>query len=436
MAKETVKVPDIGTEDAVDVIEILVAVGDTLAEEDSLVTLESAKASVEVPSPLAGKVLSLSVKVGDQVHMGDALLELDTAESNTAESTEAENDETETVEESEFNPIDDSESEPAPKPVTPQPEKTTPAISAQPAPTTTPETASATTSAVHAGPAVRKLARQMQIDLAAITHTSGNNGRITKEDVYAHVANQAGSSGNGRLPVIDFSRYGEVEAVPTSRLQRTAAQHLQQGWQTIPQVTQHEEVDITELEAFRKAENQRRPDTKLTLLAFVAKAVVAALIEFPRFNASLSPDGQQLIMKHYTHLGFAVDTERGLLVPVLKDADKLGVRQLAGGVADLAEKARNKALYPSDMEGASFTLSSLGGIGGTAFTPLVNWPQVAILGISRAQIRPVWQDDAFQPRLMLPLSLSYDHRVIDGADAARFVVYLHEQLNDIRRLLL
>jgi pyruvate dehydrogenase E2 component (dihydrolipoamide acetyltransferase) len=294
---------------------------------------------------------------------------------------------------------------------------------------------------VHAGPAVRKLARQLGVDLAQVTAASGQHQRIVKEDVYALVAarlQQPAGTALAALSDIDFAQFGEIEKVATSNLKRTAARRLQQNWQQVPQVTQHELADITELEAFRQAENQRNPQIKLTLLAFVARAVVAALRQFPRFNASLNSDGNELILKHYIHLGFAVDSDRGLLVPVLKDADRLGVRDIAQGLASLADKARNRKLLPADMQGASFTLSSLGGIGGTAFTPLVNHPEVAILGLSRADWQPLWRPDKekFKPRLMLPLSLSYDHRVIDGADAARFVVFLREQLADLRRLLL
>ena len=402
MSTEIIKVPDIGSSDPVDVIELLVKVGDTLAQDDSLLVLESAKASVEVPSPVAGKVLALSVKVGDRVKVGDDLMEVEVGAKPAAA--------------------------PAPD-----------AVGASPAGEFAAKGDAYTT--VHAGPAVRKLARQLGVDLTQIRAASGQHQRILKEDVYALVATrlqQPAGTALTPLPDIDFAQFGETEKVATSNLKRTAARHLQQSWQQVPQVTQHELADITKLEAFRKAENKRNPQVKLTLLAFVARAVVAALREFPHFNASLSSDGSELILKRYIHLGFAVDSDRGLLVPVLKDADKLGVREIAKGIAELADKARSRKLLPADMQGASFTLSSLGGIGGTAFTPLVNHPEVALLGLSRADWQPVWRPDKekFKPRLMLPLSLSYDHRVIDGADAARFVVFLREQLADARRLLL
>lgn len=428
MSKEIIRVPDIGSSDPVDVIELLVQVGDTLTQDASLLVLESAKASVELPSPVAGKVLALKVKVGDRVQVGDALLEVEVDSDKAPQPSVGASHAGEPVSEApqtlaDVDGVKDS-----------QPLEGAGSIGEPPAASHDQDA-----TLVHAGPAVRKLARQLGVSLAEV-QASGAHQRILKEDVHAYVARrlqQPSGSVLASLPEIDFSQFGEIERVATSSLRRTAARRLQQGWQQIPQVTQHELVDITELEAFRQAENQRQPQ-KLSLLAFVARALVAALHEFPHFNASLSGDGSELILKHYVHLGFAVDTERGLLVPVLKNADHLGVRDIAQGVAVLADKARSRKLLPTDMQGASITISSLGGIGGTAFTPLVNYPEVAILGLSRADWQPLWQQDSgsFEARLMLPLSLSYDHRVIDGAEAARFVVFLREQLTDLRRLLL
>lgn len=431
MAKYQVTVPDIGSSDPVDVIELLVAVGDKVAVDDSLLVLESEKASVEMPSPVAGKVTQWLVALGASVNTGDVVLELEVAAEESASADTAE-------------VVDKAVAGEQPVSVAPAPTQAdtpaaVPAGDAVVAPRQVeaePVQTAGTLPAVHAGPAVRKLARQMGIDLAHLPTGSGTNGRLVKEDVFEFVRQGAGKTAS--VPEVDFSQFGEVERQPLSTLRQTAARHLQQGWQVIPQVTQHELTDITELEAFRRAENARHPEVKLTLLAFVARAVVGALQVFPQFNSSLTASGNELIIKHYCHLGFAVDTEHGLLVPVLKDADRLGVRAIAQSVAGLAEQARNRKLQPRDMQGASFTITSLGGIGGTAFTPLVNSPQVAILGISRADWQPVWQPDSqtFVPRLMLPLSLSYDHRVIDGADAARFVVHLAASLSDLRRLLL
>lgn len=427
MAKHQVTVPDIGSTDPVDVIELLVQAGDSVEVDTSLLVLESAKASVEMPSPVAGKLVKWLVKLGDSVNTHDVVAEIETAEGVEKKAEE--------------KPAEKTE------PVVEQKEVTAQAQAEVEAPSETEKakqeakthkTVSAPSSVVHAGPAVRKLARQMGIDLAQVTQGTGVNGRIVKDDVYRFVKQGGAGAAATSLPDIDFSQFGAIDVQPLSTLRQTAAKNLQQGWQIIPQVTQHDLVDVTELDAFRKAQNQQSPDIKLSLLAFVAKAAVAALKAFPHFNSSLAANGKELVIKQYYHMGFAVDTERGLLVPVLKNIDQLGVNAIAQGVASLAEQARNRKLQPKDMQGASFTITSLGGIGGTAFTPLVNHPQVAILGISRADWQPVWNAQAqqFEPRLMLPLSLSYDHRVIDGADAARFVVLLRDLLSDVRRLLL
>lgn len=442
MAKEKVQVPDIGSDDPVDVVELLVAKGDSIAEEDSLLVLESAKASVEVPSPVTGKVLKLLVKAGDRVNAGDDLMEVD-VQSDAASATDnkeaAQAEEPETTEETKAN-VDGKQESEVEQQSKPEPEAES--TSAPKPPSASSADSPADDTDIHAGPAVRKLGREMGVDLHQVTQPTGNHGRITREDVHAFVAQKIQQGGvTAAAADIDFSKFGDIETVPTSRLRQTAAKHLQQNWQQVPQVTQHERVDITQLERFRREENANNPDHKLSLLAFVAKAVTVILRQFPHFNASLSADTQSLILKHYTHLGIAVDSEKGLLVPVLRNADKLGVREIANGIADLAAQARHNKLLPKDMQGASFTLSSLGSIGGTAFTPLVNAPEVAILGISRADWQPVWKDVAegeghFAPRLMLPLSLSYDHRVIDGADAVRFIVSLRDCLQDVRRMIL
>lgn len=410
MRVETVRVPDMGTTEPVDVIELLVQEGVTVTPEASLLVLESAKASVELPSPVAGKVVRLHVKVGERVQTGDALLDVEVAGDEGA-------------------PVA-LPGKPVERPAAV--ETVRPAASADVArqtPVSTPP--SVTTGLVHAGPAVRKLARQLGVDLAQV-QGSGPHGRLLKEDLFAQVARQLRAAGLPPLPEIDFSRFGAIEKQATSGFRRTLAQHLQQGWNSIPQVTQHDTADITRLDAWRRKENLRNPGRKLSLLAQVAQAVIAALKAFPRFNASLAEGGNTLVLKRYIHLGFAVDTERGLLVPVLKDADRLEVAELSAAIATLADKARGRKLFPADLEGASFSITSLGSIGGGHFTPLVNAPEVAILGIGRAGLQPVWVGDAqaghAEPGLILPLSLSYDHRVVDGADAARFLVFLKQQL--------
>ncbi|HAI89430.1 MAG TPA: dihydrolipoamide acetyltransferase, partial [Alcanivorax sp.] len=296
---------------------------------------------------------------------------------------------------------------------------------------------------VHAGPAVRKLARETGVDLGTVP-PSGPKDRILKEDVHAHIKQRmeqpaaAGGAGAPDLPEIDFSEFGPVERDELNKLRKVAARNLHRSWVTIPHVTQFDEADITELEAFRKSQNKalEKEGVKLTMLAFLVQACARALRQFPRVNSSLEPSGEALILKDYVHIGIAVDTPNGLVVPVLRDADKKGLSQIATEIGELAAKARDRKLSPADMKGATFSISSLGGIGGTAFTPIVNWPEVAILGVSRSDTKPVWDGTAFQPRLMLPLSFSYDHRVIDGADAARFTTYLSGLLGDMRRALL
>ena len=420
---ETVSVPDLGDIDSAEIIEVNVAVGDELEQEQVIVVVESDKASLEIPAPSAGKVESVAVKVGDKVGTGDALLTMAVSGGDTK--AEA---------------ADKPETKPAPAPGQTTTEQ-------KPAPATSQPTATDSGSpskSVHAGPAVRKLAREMGVDLAQVNGT-GPKDRILKEDVHAWVKQRLegapAAAGGGlavELPEIDFSQFGEIERLELNKLRKVSAQNLTRSWLTIPHVTQHEMADITGLEAFRKQQNKvlEKEGVKLTMLAFLVSACARALQEFPRFNSSLENSGEALIQKHYINIGIAVDTPNGLVVPVIKDADKKGLKAIAQEMGELAEKARNRKLTPADMKGGTFSISSLGGIGGTAFTPIVNWPEVAILGVSRSDMQPVWDGEQFQPRLMLPLSLSYDHRVIDGADAARFTAYLSQLLTDMRRALL
>lgn len=427
---ETVTVPDLGDIDSAEIIEVNVAVGDSLEAEQVIVVLESDKASLEIPAPSAGKVESVAVKVGDKVGTGDTLLTMAVSGGQPTADQQGE--------------ADEKPEEPATAPAsqqaqTAQTQKPAPAASSSPA-----ADSGAPSKSVHAGPAVRKLAREMGVDLAQV-HGSGPKERILKEDVHAWVKQRLegapAASGGGpavALPEIDFSQFGEVERQELNKLRKVSAQNLTRSWLTIPHVTQHDNADITDLEAFRKQQNKalEKEGVKLTMLAFLVSACARALKEFPRFNSSLENSGEALIQKHYINIGIAVDTPNGLVVPVIKDADRKGLKAIALEMGELAEKARNRKLTPADMKGGTFSISSLGGIGGTAFTPIVNWPEVAILGVSRSDLQPVWDGEQFQPRLMLPLSLSYDHRVIDGADAARFTTCLSQLLTDMRRALL
>jgi len=442
MPKQKVTVPDIGDIDKVQVVEVLVSAGDRVGKDDSLVSLESDKATMDVPSPFAGTSREGKVKSGDQVGEGDLLLVLDREEAAAPEpqpKPEAE---------SAAAGSDVSEgSAPVPPPAAPQ--------AAQESSAAEPPRAEAghggpapldefPGSRAYASPAVRMLARELGVDLERV-QGSGRKGRILKEDVQTWVKKRltepAGAGGGFSLPempVIDFSRFGEIERKPLARIQRISGPNLHRSWLHVPHVTQHDEADITELEAFRRAhkDEAKAQGFSLTPLAFVMKAVVRALAEFPALNSSLDPDGEHLILKKYYHLGVAVDTPGGLVVPVVRDVDHKGVFDLARELADVSSRTREGKLKPEELRGASFTLSSLGSIGGTFFTPIVNTPEVAILGISRSRMQPVWADGEFRPRLMLPISLSYDHRVVDGAMAVRFTTYLCGVLSDIRRLLL
>ncbi|GAA0843835.1 dihydrolipoyllysine-residue acetyltransferase [Marinobacter szutsaonensis] len=425
--KETVKVPNLDGFDNVPVIEINVSEGDTIEADDPLVTVESDKATMEVPSPYAGKVEKILVKEGDKLSEGDDLLEMTVVEEGGEE------------EEAPSEPASDekAESKPAEKPkqeAAPQPQGST---YEPPAPGTK----------VHAGPAVRKLARELGADLTRVKG-SGPKGRIVKDDVQAYVKGQlqqaqqgggvATGSGIPGVKLPDFSQFGEVERESMSRMMAATATNMQRSWLNVPHVTQFDEADITEMESFRKAQKAagEKKGVKMTPLPFLLKACAAALAELPQFNVSLDMERKEVVRKKYIHIGIAVDTPHGLMVPVIRDVDQKGLWELAAESAELAQKARDKQLKPAEMQGACFTITSLGGIGGTAFTPIVNTPEVAILGVSKAAMKPVWDGNEFQPRLMLPLSLSYDHRAVNGADAARFTNTLTQLLGDIRTLLL
>ncbi|MEL0066070.1 MAG: dihydrolipoyllysine-residue acetyltransferase [Gammaproteobacteria bacterium] len=420
-------VPDVGDAQEVVVVEILVTPGDAVAEGDSLVVLESDKASMEIPADAEGVVQQVLVQEGDEVKEGDPLVTL-IGEVPLSE-----------VPLSEVPTSKVPEASLAAQPV----EKPAAAVPL-PSPPVTPSTRDKADQ-VHAGPAVRKQAREYGVDIAQVKG-SGRKGRILKEDIQAHVksrlaaASTSAGTGSGipGIPEVDFSRFGETEIKPFSRIRQASARNLHRSWLNVPHVTQFDEADVTELEAFRKAQNLERQaeGARLTPLAFLVRAVVDALQAYPQFNASLAPGNEGLILKHFINIGIAVETDDGLVVPVLKDADKKGVIQLAAECAELAAQARDKKLPMDAMQGATFTISSLGGIGGTAFTPIVNAPEVAILGVSRTKIEPVYDGDSFSPRTILPLSLSYDHRAIDGAEAARFTTHLARVLSDIRRVIL
>lgn len=425
----TVVVPDIGDFQEVEVIEMLVAVGDTVAQEDGLITLESDKASIEVPAPQAGVVEGLEVKVGDRVSAGCPILRLVT-DTVAAPAQEAQ-----------------AASSPQPAGDAAAADTVVPDNAYRPPPVEPLPTARPGGGKPHASPSVRRYARELGVDLARLQGT-GPKGRILHEDVRTYVrgelaAPQAVPSAKSGLslpaaPSVDFAKFGPVETVALSRIKRIAGANLHRAWLNVPHVTHHDRADITELEAFRRGlqEEATRRGTRLTLLCFLMNAVIAALQRFENFNASLDSDGEHLVLKRYYHLGIAVDTPNGLVVPVIRDVERKGIWALSEELATVSAKARDGKLAPGDMQGASFTISSLGGIGGTAFTPIVNSPEVAILGVTRSVLQPVWRDDGFVPRLMLPLSLSFDHRVIDGAEAARFCAYLALLLNDVRRLLL
>lgn len=434
-----VTVPDIGDASDVDIIEVLVAEGDEIEEEAGLITLETDKATMDVPSPKAGTVKSLKVKVGDKVSQGSLVLTLEVSGGAPAPA-----------------PAAQQPAASAPAASTPGTGAPAPAAAAKPPPV--PHHPSAgekkSTGRIHASPSVRRLAREFGVDLGQV-NGSGRKGRILKEDVQSYVKYElsrpkmnAGSSvgaGSGGLqvlapPKVDHSKFGEVEEIPLTRIQKISGPNLHRNWVTIPHVTQFEDADITEVEAFRKEQNalaeKQKLGVKITPLVFIMKAAASALQAYPVFNSSLSESGESLIQKKYFHIGIAVDTPGGLVVPVVRDVDKKGILELSTELMEISKKARDGKLKAADMQGSCFTISSLGGIGGTAFTPIVNAPDVAILGVSKSDMKPKWNGKEFVPRLTLPLSLSYDHRVIDGAVAARFAVHLSGVLGDIRRLVL
>jgi len=438
-ALKEVAVPDIGDFEDVPVIEVLVEVGQTVAAEDPLVTLESDKATMDVPAPFGGEVKELKVNVGDRVKEGVVLLVLEATEAAgadaggngsapAAEGAPAASDapathgapaagaEAAVVAEAQAAGPEDRDAPSAPTVQEPPPLPTIPG-------------------APHASPAVRRLARELGIDLSTLRGT-GRKGRITKDDLRSAITGGTGGADLGLAPwpQVDFAKYGEVERAPLSRIKKISGPNLARNWVRIPHVTHHEDADVTELEAFRKRTNAEQSDVKVTMVALLLKACVASLKAFPELNSSL--DGDELVLKRYYHLGFAVDTPGGLVVPNIKDVDAKGLLEVAAELTALSAKARAGKLTPAEMAGGTFSISSLGGLGGTGFTPIVNAPEVAILGVTRSATKPVWDGTQFQPRLMLPLSLSYDHRVVDGALAARFCTHLAGVLGDLRRVLL
>ena len=426
-----VKVPDIGDFKDVAVIEILVKPGDIVKKEDSLASLESDKATMEIPSSHAGVVKELKIKLGDKLSAGSVVLILDADEAAAA-------------------PAKTATAAPAP---TPAPAAPVPSAAATPSPAPAPARAPAPATSepgnvpanVHASPSIRKLAREFGVDLSRVKG-SGNKGRITEDDVKGFVKGEltkpksaaGGAFSFPDMPLVDFTKFGEIETRPLSRIKKISGANLHRNWVGIPHVTQQDEADITEVEAFRVRTNDEiaKSGVKVTMLAFLIKASVAALKKFPEFNASLEPGGENLVLKKYFHIGFAADTPNGLVVPVIRNADRKSVIEIAKEMTELSAKAREGKLSPTEMQGGCFSISSLGGIGGTFFTPIINAPEVAILGVSRSQMKPTWNGHEFVPRLILPLSLSYDHRVVDGASGARFTTYLAGLMSDIRKLVL
>ena len=434
--EQKVLLPDIGDFDEVEVVEIIVSVGDSVALDDSLITLETDKATMEIPSPYAGVIQSISVKVGGRIHRGDEIAIMTTTDT-TAEMASPE-------------PAEESAQEvtTAAKPATSETkqeraagEKTAKRRPVIAKPSDAPQ------GKAHASPAVRRFARELGVDLYQVSGT-GAKGRILKEDIQAFVKRTlvegggiSGSQVSLSLPTspeIDFSQFGDIEEKPLGRIKKVSGKHLHNAWLGIPHITQFDEADITELEDFRKAQKAvaEKAGVKLTLMPFLMKSLAAAMREYPQFNTSLAADKEHLVYKQYCHIGVAVDTPQGLVVPVLRDVEQKGIFDLARELTELSQKARDGKLAPADMQGGCLSISSLGGIGGTQFTPIVNAPEVAILGVSRAAMQPQWNGSEFIPRLIMPFSLSYDHRVIDGAEGVRFTTYLASVLNDIRRLVL
>jgi pyruvate dehydrogenase E2 component (dihydrolipoamide acetyltransferase) len=422
-----VKVPDLGNVADIDIIDVLIKPGDEVVLEQTLAVMETDKATMDLPSSAAGKVQQVHIKVGDKVAEGTLIATLEVSAEPASPSKPAQ-------------PPAPIKAEPEPAP--PEPLKVE---IAKPATAPSAPTVVASSHKAHATPSVRLFARELGVDLSKIANGSGRKGRILKDDVKNFVKQTLSSaiaapSGAGipSIPAVDFSQFGKIEEKPLSKIKRLTGQNLSRVWLNLPLVTYHDEVDIGEMEEFRKAVNAglAKDAVKLTGLVFIMKALVAAMQKFPAFNSSLSADGEKQIFKHYFHIGIAVDTPNGLVVPVIRDVDKKGISQLTADLAEKSELARQGKLKPADMQGGCMTISSLGGIGGTAFTPIVNAPEVAILGVTRAKMQPVWNGSGFEPKLMLPLDITYDHRVIDGAEGARFMEALKHYLGDIRRLLL
>ena len=437
MTIKEILVPDIGNFENVEIIEIMVNVGDTLASDAPIMTVESDKAAMDIPAPFAGTVKELKIKVGDKVSTGSPILMLETGGESEAKADAGS---------APAAPLTAAEATKVPPPSQPAPEVPAPILPRQRPDPIAAHVGFAGGKPAHASPSVRRFARELGADLSRIKG-SGPRGRILKEDVQAWVkaelakpTGEAIGLGLAPAPVIDFTQFGEIDTQPLSRIKKLSGANLHRNWVTAPHVTQFDEADITDLEAFRKSmlDEAAKQGVKLTLLAFLMKAVVNALRAYPQFNASLAPDGEHLILKKYFHIGFACDTPDGLVVPVIRDVNKKDVMDIARELAELSELARQRKLKVDAMQGGCFTISSLGGIGGTAFTPIINCPEVAILGLSRANMQPVYNkaSKAFDARLVLPMSLSYDHRVIDGADGARFTSHLRLMLSDVRRLLL
>ncbi len=430
-----VLVPDIGDYKDVDIIEVMVKAGDTIKAEDNLVTLETDKAAMDVPSPYSGVVKEVKVKVGDKVSEGSLILLIESSDPANVQRTGKP---VASVPQATPTPVAQAMSQPVTEK---QAAATVPAHAVQPVPVSATPAGKA-----HASPAIRRFARELGVQIAQVKG-SGEKGRVTRDDVQNFVKAalaqpRGGAGGNGlqvsAMPVVDFARFGTIETKPLSRIKKISGANLHRNWVTIPHITQFDEADITEMEVFRKELNVEyaKQNIKITPLAFMLKAVVVALQQFPEFNASLDAGGENLVLKKYFHIGVAVDTPNGLMVPVLRDVDKKGIVQLAKELGEISARARDLKITAAEMQGGCFTISSLGGIGGTAFTPIINAPELAILGVSKAIIKPMHQDDTFVARLLLPLSLSYDHRVIDGAAAARFIVFLSQVLADTRRLAL
>jgi len=440
---QKITIPDIGDFENVDVIEVLVAPGEIVQAEDPLITLESDKATMDLPSPASGRITQVLVAVGDQVSQGAVVVLLDPAEADTAVAKPpSEPHSTQAV----ATPTAVTAPESAASPAGPETATQSPLQSLAP-PSTLPPPLEGGNKLPHASPAVRRFARQLGVDLSQI-NGGGARGRILQDDVRQFVkaalirpasdSRPIEGAGIPPMPEVDFSRWGPIDTKPISRIQRLSGRYLHRAWLNIPHVTHHDDADITELESFRQSlkQDKAHSGTRITILSFLMRAVVSALKAFPTFNASLSTDGESLILKQYFHIGVAVDTDNGLVVPVIRDVDSKGIVQLAKELAEISARARDGKLKPGEMQGGCMSISSLGGIGGTAFTPIVNAPEVAILGVTRSRMTPVWNGTEFQPRLMLPLDLSYDHRVIDGAQAARFMAFLSAALEDARRLLL